>query len=196
MMRTRLNFTRFAVNSLLCCSLLTAPAGWLAAQAPAAPLPAAAPAPAPGAAPAPAAVPAPASTTAPAPAQATSTLTIRITGIRDAKGKIGVVLYRDGKGFPSDVTYAVAARQGDIDPQTLTTKVVFEKLPQGVYAASVLHDENLTGKMEFDAQGMPQSGYGISNNPDTTQGPPTADEANFKVDKPKAAIEIKMVYWQ
>jgi len=107
-----------------------------------------------------------------------------------------VVLFRDGKGFPSDITYAVAARQGEIDPKTLTAKVVFEKLPQGVYAASVLHDENLAGKMEFDAQGIPQSGYGISNNPDTSQGPPTPEQANFKVIQAETAIEIKMVYWQ
>ena len=176
-MRTCLTINRAAVNALLCCALLAASAGWLAAQTPAAASP-------------------PTPTTAPAPAVDTSTLTIRITGIRNAKGKIGVVLFRDGKGFPSDITYAVAARQGEIDPQTLTAKVVFEKLPQGVYAAAVLHDENLTGKMEFDAQGMPQSGYGISNNPDTTQGPPTAEQAIFPVKQPEAAIEIKMVYWQ
>jgi uncharacterized protein (DUF2141 family) len=181
-MRTCFQFKRSAVYSLLCCAMLTASAGWLAAQT----LPT--PTPAPAAAPAP--------TAASAPVEATSLLTIRITGIRNAKGKIGVVLFRDGKGFPSDVTYAVAARQGEIDPQTLTAKVVFEKLPQGVYAAAVLHDENLTGKMKFDAQGIPQEGYGISNNPDTSQGPPTPEQATFKVNQPETAIDIKMVYWQ
>jgi len=182
MIKTCFKSKRSASYSLLCCALLAASAGWLAAQTPLNRTPASAPAPMP--------------TTAPAPAVATATLTIRITGIRSAKGKIGVVLFRDGKGFPSDITYAVAARQGEIDPQTLSAKVVFEKLPQGVYAASVLHDENLTGKMEFDAQGMPQNGYGISNNPDTTQGPPTPELANFPVKQPETSIEIKMVYWQ
>ena len=190
MMRACIQFKQSAVNSLLCCALLAASAAWLAAQTP--PNPAPTPAPAPAPAPAPSQTP----TTAPAPVEATSTLIIRVTGIRNAKGKIGVVLFRDGKGFPSDITYAVAARQGEIDPKTLTAKVVFEKLPQGVYAASVLHDENLTGKMEFDAQGIPQSGYGISNNPDTSQGPPTPEQATFKVNQPETAIEIKMVYWQ
>lgn len=184
MMRNCFKSKRSAFTPLLCCALLTASAGWLAAQSPATPTPA------------PAAAPAPAPAAAPAPAVETSTLTIRIAGIRNAKGKIGVVLFRDGKGFPSDITYAVAARQGEIDPQTLTSKVVFESLPQGVYAASVLHDENLTGKMEFDAQGIPLTGYGISNNPDTTQGPPAPEQAIFPVKQPEAAIEIKMVYWQ
>jgi uncharacterized protein (DUF2141 family) len=185
-MKTRLEFNRLAVYSLLCCALLAFSAGWLAAQSPATPSPVPAASPA----------PAPAPATAPAPTEATATLTIRVTGARNAKGKIGVVLFRDGKGFPSDITYAVSARQSEIDPQTLSATVVFEKLPQGVYAASVLHDENLTGKMEFDAQGIPLTGYGISNNPDTTQGPPTPEQAKFMVDKPDSAIEIKMVYWQ
>ncbi|MGA2674025.1 MAG: DUF2141 domain-containing protein [Terracidiphilus sp.] len=169
-MKTRFNCKRFAVYTLFCSALLALSAGWLAAQTPAAP--------------------------SPAPAEATATLTVHIVGIRNAKGKIGIVLFRDGKGFPSDISNAVAMKQVDIDPQTLTAKIVFEKLPQGVYAAAVLHDENLTGKMEFDPQGVPLSGYGISNNPDTTQGPPTPDDAKFTVDKPEAAIDIKMVYWQ
>jgi uncharacterized protein (DUF2141 family) len=119
---------------------------------------------------------------------------MRITGIRDAKGRIGVALFRDGKGFPSDTNFVVAASHGDIDPQTMTAKVVFEKLPQGVYAAAVLHDEKLTGTMEFDSMGMPLSGFGFSNNPDISMGPPTAELANFKVDHPETAIEVKLIY--
>jgi len=189
MTRTIFKSRQFAALALLCGALLACSAGWLAAQTPAAPTPAPTPAATPTAAPA-------AAAPAPAPTEATSTLTIRITGIRNAKGKIDVALFRDGKGFPSEIAGAIAATQVEIDPQTLTAKAVFEKLPQGVYAASLLHDENLAGHMEFDSQGIPQSGYGISNNPDMTQGPPTAEQANFKVNQPETAIEIKMVYWQ
>ena len=56
-------------------------------------------------------------------------------------------------------------------------------------------DENLVGKMEFDSAGTPLEGYGISNNPDSSQGPPTFDEAKFTVNQPDAAIEIAMTYW-
>jgi uncharacterized protein (DUF2141 family) len=59
----------------------------------------------------------------------------------------------------------------------------------------VLHDDDLTGKMTFDPQGIPQKGYGISNNPDTTQGAPTADQAKVAVSKAEVTIEIKMFYW-
>ncbi len=173
---------RIAFNSLLCCVLLAA-AGQLQAQTQATPAPA--PVPAPAAAPA----------VTPTPAQSVSNLTVKITGVRNVKGRINIALFKDGKGFPSDIPSAVAAQRVEIDPQTLTATAVFKNLPQGNYAAAVLHDENLTGKMDFDAQGIPQEGYGISNNPDTTQGPPSPEDAKFVVNQPESAIEIKMTYW-
>jgi uncharacterized protein (DUF2141 family) len=163
---------------MVCCAILAGSALALTAQTQTAPSPA---------------------PTAPAPAaaaQGTSTLTVKIKGIRNTKGKIAVVLYGDGKGFPLDPSSAAAAKQVDIDPQTLTATVVFEKLPPGVYAATVLHDENLVGKMEFDSEGTPLEGYGISNNPDSSEGPPTFDESKFNVNLPDVAIEIAMTYWQ
>jgi uncharacterized protein (DUF2141 family) len=127
---------------------------------------------------------------------AKSTLTIRITGFRNAKGRVNIALYRDAKGFPSESSIAIASQRFEIDSQTLTATAVFKNLPQGVYAASVFHDENMTGKMEHDAMGIPQSGYGISNNPNTSFGPPTPEQASFKVNQAESTIEIKMVYWQ
>ena len=178
MRKIRLQFNRIALSTVFCCSLPAVFAGSLAAQAPATPAPAKSSTP---------------QATAP---QSTSTLTIKIKGIRNAKGKIGVVLYGDAKGFPLDPSSAAAAKQVDVDPKTLTATAVFEKLPQGVYAATVLHDENLVGKMEFDSQGMPLEGYGISNNPDSSSGPPSFDDAKFNVNQPDAVIEIEMTYWQ
>jgi len=166
-------------------SLLVVSAVSLAAQDPATPPPAQA---TPGAA--------PAATPAPAVPAATSTVTVKVKAIRNAKGKIDVVLYGTSEGFPLDPSAAAAKKQVDIDPKTMTATIVFEKLPQGAYAATVLHDENLVGKMEFDSQGMPLEGYGISNNPDSSSGPPSFDDAKFKVDLPEVAIDIAMVYWQ
>ncbi len=135
-------------------------------------------------------------TPAPAPSQNTATLTVHITGIRNAAGKIGVLLFQDAKGFPLEFASAVAAKRVEIDAKTLSADAVFERIPQGVYAIAVLHDDNLTGKMEFDSGGVPTKGYGVSNNPARRDAPPTPEEAKFTVDKPDAAIEIKLIYWQ
>lgn len=190
-MNCRLNLNRVPMRLMLCFAMLAALSVILTAQTPPAPAPAApaqtAPAPS-----------APASTApAPtAPAQSNSTLTVKIKGIRNAKGKIDVVLYNKGDGFPMDPSSAIAMKQVDVDPKTMTATAVFDKLAEGTYAATVLHDENMVGKMEFDAQGTPIEGYGISNNPDSSSGPPTWDASKFTVNQAGAAIEIAMVYWQ
>src|SRR5260370_8873518 len=50
----------------------------------------------------------------------TATLTVHVTGARNAKGKIRVALFRDGKGFPNDAAQAVHTRPTDIDRQPLS----------------------------------------------------------------------------
>jgi len=173
---TGLNLKRIPVYAVLCFGLLALSIGTLQAQAPAASAPA----------------PVPAS----APAVAKSTLIIHLTGFRNAKGKVNIALFRDGKGFPMDSASAVESQRLEIDPKTLTATAVFADLPQGGYAVAVLHDENLTGKMDYDASGIPLTGYGISNNPDTSQGPPTPESAMVAVNQPETKTDIKLVYWQ
>jgi len=89
-----------------------------------------------------------------------------------------------------DPAGVVESKRLEIDPMTLSATAVFADLPQGAYAAAVVHDDNLTGKMEFDASGIPQKGYGFSNNPDTSQGSPTPESATFAVSHPETRIEI------
>ncbi len=122
-----------------------------------------------------------------ASAQSTSTLTVRITGIRNANGKIRLALYRDSN--------FVEGREVEIDAKTLSAKTVFANLPQGVYAVNLFHDENMNGKMDTNLFGMPVEGYGFSNNPAKRMGKPGFDETNFQLNQPEAAIEITMIYW-
>jgi uncharacterized protein (DUF2141 family) len=172
---TGLNFKRIAGYAFVCGAMLALSIATPQAQAPAPPAPA---------------------TASPAPAPAKSTLAIHLTGFRNAEGKANIDLFRDGKGFPLDPDGVVKSERLEIDPKTFSATAVFADLPQGAYAVAVVHDENLTGKMEFDASGIPQKGYGFSNNPDTSQGPPTPESATFAVNQPETKIEIQIVYWQ
>ena len=160
MKATSTKFSILAASALVGCALLALSAVWLAAQAP----------------------------SQPASATGSSTLTVHISEIRNAEGKIRVTLYRDSA--------LVESREVAIDPKTLTAQTVFEKLPQGVYAVYLLHDENMSGKMEYDEMGIPLKGYGASNNPPRRPGRPGFDETNFKLDKPQLAIEIGLLYWK
>jgi uncharacterized protein (DUF2141 family) len=124
----------------------------------------------------------------------TTTLTVHVTGARNAKGKIRVALFRDGKGFPNDASQAVHTQAADIDPQSLSAQVVFADLRVGVYAVSVFHDENVNERLDKNLMGMPKEGYGASNNPKRKMGPPNFDEAKFQLIGTEQSVEIKLKY--
>ena len=126
--------------------------------------------------------------------QSTSTLTVRVIGARNTKGKIGVTLFQDAQGFPDDTSKAIRQQSVDIDPNTLSAQVTFKDLPQGTFAVSVLHDENGNGKMDKNFVGMPKEGYGASNNPKKKRHAPTFDEAKFSLNVGEQTIEISLIY--
>lgn len=126
--------------------------------------------------------------------RSTSTLTIRVTGARNTKGKIGVTLFQHAQGFPDDTSKAIRQQSVEIDPNTKSAQVSFKDLPQGTFAVSVLHDENGNGKMDKNFVGMPKEGYGASNNPRKKKRAPTFDEANFSLNSAEQTIEIALIY--
>jgi uncharacterized protein (DUF2141 family) len=126
--------------------------------------------------------------------QTSSTLTVNISGARNAKGKIGVTVFKSADGFPSETAKAIFRQIVDIDPHGLGANVVFKDVPTGTYAVAVLHDENGNGKMDKNLLGIPKEGYGASNNPPKKMRPPTFDEAKFSLDAREKTIEIKLIY--
>jgi len=129
----------------------------------------------------------------PANGQPTATLTIKITGARNAKGQVGVALFQEAKGFPEDASNAIRRQNVDIDPQSLSAEIVFRDIPQGIYAVSVRHDENMNGKLDKNFVGIPKEGYGASNNPKKNRRAPTFDEAKFPLDS-QQTLEVKLTY--
>jgi len=121
-------------------------------------------------------------------AHGNASLTVRITAIRNADGNLRVALR-------SDENTIVQGRTVDIDPKTLTAKVVFENVPEGSYGIAVIHDENKNGTLDFNDVGMPIEGYGYSNNPSKRPGPAPFSETKFALNSPSTSIEIALVYW-
>src|SRR4029077_16467211 len=69
-----------------------------------------------------------------APTNDTATLTVRVTGARNTKGKIWVTVFQDAQGFPDDPSKAVRQEIVDIDPNTMSPQVPLKALPQGTFA--------------------------------------------------------------
>jgi uncharacterized protein (DUF2141 family) len=57
---------------------------------------------------------------------------------------------------------------------------VFNALPAGTYAVAVFHAEHNETQMETGLFGKPKQGYGFSNNPSSTFGPPSFSSAAFE----------------
>ncbi len=132
----------------------------------------------------------------PAEAQsaAAATLTVHVTGARNAKGQIRAALFQGARGFPNDASQAIQTQAADIDPQTLTAQIVFTNLHDGVYAVSVFHDENRNQKLDKNFMGIPKEGYGASNNPKKKMGPPSFEETKFQLNGTDQSLEIKLIY--
>jgi uncharacterized protein (DUF2141 family) len=125
----------------------------------------------------------------------TSTLTVNISGFRNAKGKADALLFVRPNGFPDDDSKAVDKDEVSIDPRTMSAQVVFKEVAQGFAAVIVLHDENMNRKIDKNFLGIPKEGYGTSNNPRKASHNPRWDEAKFQVTRPQEEIQIKLIYW-
>jgi uncharacterized protein (DUF2141 family) len=123
-----------------------------------------------------------------------SSLTIRIVGAKSSKGQIAIAVFNGEAGFPGDKSKTVRTLQAGIDPQTLIAQVTLKNLPRGVYAVAVFHDENMNGRLDKNVLGIPKEGYGASNNPRKSMGPPKFAEAKFQLDQPEKVLEIKLLY--
>jgi uncharacterized protein (DUF2141 family) len=117
------------------------------------------------------------------PAAATE-LSFEITGAEAEAGHVIVALYDEAsflrkpiKAFKLKPGKALAGTFGDVPP--------------GLYAVSVVHDENDNGRLDFNAVGMPMEKYGFSNNP-VLMGPPRFDDARIEVNGTAKSVPVAL----
>ena len=114
-------------------------------------------------------------------------LSITISGVRNADGKILVLVFDEKQAFANyDYTKAAGYTELPASPQPI--KHTFKNLTSGPYAITLFHDEN--NNQDFDMEnGIPLEGYGTSG----AKGP--YDEVNFERALTKAGnIPIRMYY--
>ena len=73
-------------------------------------------------------------------------------------------------------------------------RALFTGLIPGFYAIAVYHDENGNEKFDKTWIGLPDEGYGISNNPTILLSAPAFDEAKFEALEGSTVIEINVSY--
>ena len=120
------------------------------------------------------------------------TITVHITGMTNLVGMFGVSLYNSKKGFPGKHEQAFASTMKKVTGSNDT--VVFENLPYGNYAVSIMHDENNNGKLDTNFIGIPKEGVGVSNNPKIGFGGPKFEDSVFTLDKKELEVTIAIKY--
>ncbi len=123
----------------------------------------------------------------------TGTVTVEVTNLRSNNGYVLVSLYDTPEAFPKNAERAVGKGKVKITGGKAT--ISFNNLPQGRYASAILHDENNNLKMDLNSVGLPQEGYGFSNNAKGFLGPPSFSKAAFTLDGPVKNISIKASYF-
>lgn len=118
------------------------------------------------------------------------TLEIKIDGLRNNKGTVYATLFNSTDGFPSDPKKAVKKAGVKVIEGN---SIIFKNIPAGTYAVALLHDENDNNKMDTNFIGIPNEGYGASNDAKGTFGPPKFEDAKFDFKQAKS-INIKITY--
>lgn len=114
---------------------------------------------------------------------------VKVTDIREAKGDIRVGLFNNEDSF---LKKAIEGKVVKASSDGVT--VVFENLPEGEYAVSVLHDENGNGEMDKNVMGIPKEGFAFGNNAMGTFGPPSFEKSKVVVKKSRVRQELKLKY--
>lgn len=126
-----------------------------------------------------------------APTPKTATITIKVTGFRNEKGKAGFALYNSKAGFDKDQGF----REGIVSISNRTATITFRDVPIGAYGAAAFHDENNNGKLDENMAGIPTEGVGLSNNPKMSiTNIPTFDKIKFNVGEGEQTVEFKIQY--
>lgn len=120
-------------------------------------------------------------------------LTVKVVDLRNHKGQLIFGVFKSADGFPTEEKKSV---NWQIKPADVPEAMFTVTLPPGNYAASVLHDENKNGKMDKDFLGIPQEGYGVTNNPKPKLRAATFEEARFTLPGAGSTLTISIQYFQ
>jgi uncharacterized protein (DUF2141 family) len=115
-----------------------------------------------------------------------------IEGLRSDRGQVICALFAAADDFPKRIDLAFARVTAQILSGHATCE--FPRVPAGVYAVSVLHDENGNGKLDTNWLGIPREGVGASNNPKSRMGPPKFAAAKFQHSEGSMDVEIILHY--
>jgi uncharacterized protein (DUF2141 family) len=121
-------------------------------------------------------------------------LTIKTNGLENSKGSVIFALYNKEGSLP-DQKFKEYYKKENVGIINKNAEVTFNNLPAGLYAVTLLHDENKNKKLDRKfLMPLPKEGLGFSNYKDFgLSNRPNFKNARFNLDK-DTIITIKVIY--
>ncbi len=122
-----------------------------------------------------------------------ATVTVKISGFKGTEGQALVALY-DSEQSWLKVPKASQVVRAKITGAGMT--VEFKDVKPGVYAVSVIHDENKNNELDMRwlPWPKPKEGVAVSNDPENKVGPPKWEGAKFTVGPEGITVKATLKY--
>ena len=130
---------------------------------------------------------------APQAHSSSSAIKVHIDGLQEAKGQICYSLFAKSKGFPDSSENTLQAKCVPI--QERSPRLTIENLHLGTYALAVFHDLNQDGELNRNFLGIPQEGFGFSQNPQIKTSPPSFGESAIIVVGAETNLQVHLQYF-
>jgi uncharacterized protein (DUF2141 family) len=109
-----------------------------------------------------------------------SQLTVNIINTESNEGQLIIYLHNNAEYFPKERDKAFKVIKTTIKNNKV--KITFSDIPNGTYAIAVHHDDNGNNKVDTNFLGIPNEDFGASNDAKGLMGPPSFEDASFKVE--------------
>ncbi len=107
-------------------------------------------------------------------------LIVKVINTESNDGQLVIYLHNNKEHFPKEKDKSFKILKSKI--KNNKAEFNFPNIPNGVYAIAVHHDENGNDKVDTNFLGIPNEDFGASNNAKGFMGPPSFEDASFKVD--------------
>jgi uncharacterized protein (DUF2141 family) len=121
-------------------------------------------------------------------------LEVTFKELKTSTGQICLSLFSGPKGFPSGGAESDKLLSKCTPVVDGAASLSFGDLKPGKYAISAYHDSNNDGKLNKSSFGMPEEGFGFSNDPEIGFSAPSFSETEFPISDSKAVVPIKLRY--
>ncbi|MFT6165775.1 MAG: hypothetical protein ACJAV5_002030 [Vicingaceae bacterium] len=108
-------------------------------------------------------------------------LSIKVEGITEIKGNLGILLFNSEDGYPEAGKRALRSYTIKVESESMIIEL--GEFPTGEYAVTLMQDKNMNGIMDKNMIGIPKEPFGFTKLQEIPFGPPSFRESSIKLVK-------------